>query len=396
MAVIVHVILRGLTPEQYDQVREGVGWLDSPPVGGLAHLSWWEDEDNHNTDAWETDADFVSFAENRLGPVLAELGIDIEPEVSFQPAYEVFAPERVVDVMPTGPSEPPVALGLLVTGTESASGEPGLFRIDAATGAETAISVGGSFSAPVGVAVEADGSILVVDADAFGGQGGVIRVDPATGSQTEVSSGGLFSNPFDLAIESGGTIVIADPHARGVGGVIRVDPASGEQEMLSSGAEAPSSLPLREVGITLDADGHILVVEQTLAGGTQGKGRVTRIDPATGARTAVSSDGMFASAVGVAVEADGNIVVADANAFGGKGGVIRVDPATGEQTQVSSAGSFVGPIGIDIESDGSILVADGEAFAGRGGVIRVDPATGEQTTVSTGTTFRGHSGLAIG
>lgn len=393
MAVVVHVVLRGLTPEQYDQVRERVGWLDAPPAGGLTHLSWWEDDDNHNTDAWESDADFLAFAENRLGPVLAELGIDIQPEVTFQPAYEVFAPERVVDVMP---SEPPLALGMLVTGTESASGEPALFRIDAATGAETAISVGGSFSAPVGIAVEADGSILVADADAFGGTGGIIRVDPATGEQTEVSSGGLFSNPFDLAVESSGTIVVADPHARGAGAVIRVDPRTGEQQMVSSGGEAPSALPLREVGITLDADGNILVVEQTLAGGAQGKGRVTRIDPADGARTAVSSDGMFASAVGVAVEADGNILVADANAFGGKGGVIRVDPATGEQTEVASRGSFVGPVGIDIDSDGAILVADGEAFAGRGGVIRVDPATGTQSTVSTGTAFQGHSGLAVG
>jgi hypothetical protein len=180
MAVIVHVVLRGLTPQQYDQVRERVGWLDAPPVGGLAHLSWWEDEDNHNTDAWESDADFLSFAENRLGPVLAELGIDIQPEVSFQPAYEVFAPERVVDVMPSEPSDP-LPVGLLVTGVDSSSGEPALFRVDVATGAESAVSVGGSFSAPVGITVEADGSILVADADAFGGSGGVIRVDPASG-----------------------------------------------------------------------------------------------------------------------------------------------------------------------------------------------------------------------
>lgn len=34
MAVVAHVILRGVSKDQYDRVREAVGWLESPPAGG--------------------------------------------------------------------------------------------------------------------------------------------------------------------------------------------------------------------------------------------------------------------------------------------------------------------------------------------------------------------------
>jgi len=93
MAVVAHVVIRGLTPEQYDAVRKEVGWLDDVPDGGLAHVSWWEGDDNHNTDAWESEAAFAAFGENRLGPAMAKLGIDLPVEVSFHPAHEVFAPQ---------------------------------------------------------------------------------------------------------------------------------------------------------------------------------------------------------------------------------------------------------------------------------------------------------------
>ena len=36
MAVAAHVILPGVTKEQYDQVRTAVGWLDEPPLGGMS------------------------------------------------------------------------------------------------------------------------------------------------------------------------------------------------------------------------------------------------------------------------------------------------------------------------------------------------------------------------
>jgi hypothetical protein len=93
MAVIAHVVLKGVTPEQYDKVRAECGWLDAAPDGGFAHLTWFEGDENHNVDAWESEAKFAAFGEQRLGPALARAGVNAEPQVTFQPAHEVFLPQ---------------------------------------------------------------------------------------------------------------------------------------------------------------------------------------------------------------------------------------------------------------------------------------------------------------
>jgi hypothetical protein len=95
MAVVAHVVLRNLTPQQYDQVREEAGWLRQPPTGGYSHVAWWEGADCHNVDAWESEAAFNAFGEDRLGPAMAKLGINVQPEVSFHPAHEVYTPQSV-------------------------------------------------------------------------------------------------------------------------------------------------------------------------------------------------------------------------------------------------------------------------------------------------------------
>ena len=92
MAVIAHVVLKGVTTEQYDAVRAECGWLERSPDGGHAHLSWWEGGDNHNTDVWEDEDAFARFGEERLGPAMAKVGVNVEPNVTFHPAHEVFLP----------------------------------------------------------------------------------------------------------------------------------------------------------------------------------------------------------------------------------------------------------------------------------------------------------------
>jgi hypothetical protein len=95
MAVIAHVVLRGIDPTSYDKVRAECGWLDDHPEGGIAHLTYWEGADSHNIDAWESEAAFATFGESRLGPAMARAGVAVEPEVTFYPAHEVFLPRAV-------------------------------------------------------------------------------------------------------------------------------------------------------------------------------------------------------------------------------------------------------------------------------------------------------------
>ena len=66
MTVIAHVILRGVTSQQYDAVRAKADWLEQAPDGGIAHLTWWDGPDCHNVDAWDSEAAFTTFGEQRL------------------------------------------------------------------------------------------------------------------------------------------------------------------------------------------------------------------------------------------------------------------------------------------------------------------------------------------
>jgi len=95
MAVIAHIVLPGVTPEQYDAVRSNCGWLTQHPAGVLSHVTWWEGADCHNIDAWESEAAFGAFGETRLGPAMAQAGVAVQPQVTFHPAHEVFAPKAL-------------------------------------------------------------------------------------------------------------------------------------------------------------------------------------------------------------------------------------------------------------------------------------------------------------
>ena len=92
MAVVEHVVLPGVAKEQYDQVRAEDGWLGEPPVGGISHLTWWEGGDCHNVDASESEEAFSNFGAERLAPGMAKVGVQAEPQVTFHPVHEVFAP----------------------------------------------------------------------------------------------------------------------------------------------------------------------------------------------------------------------------------------------------------------------------------------------------------------
>lgn len=69
-------------------------------LSGVAHLTWWDGADCHNIDAWDTEAAFASFGEQRLGPAMAAIGVHAQPEATFYPAHEVDLPQRAV-IAPT-------------------------------------------------------------------------------------------------------------------------------------------------------------------------------------------------------------------------------------------------------------------------------------------------------
>ena len=60
-----------------------MGGSRRPRVGGFAHLTWWEGADCHNVDAWESEAAYQAFVAERLGPAIAQVGVNVEPQVAF-------------------------------------------------------------------------------------------------------------------------------------------------------------------------------------------------------------------------------------------------------------------------------------------------------------------------
>jgi hypothetical protein len=82
----------GVTPEQYQEVRSRVNWEGVPATGGLFHIAAFDDNGLRVTDLWESPADFQRFADERLMPVIQQMGITTQPTVEFFPTTSVWSP----------------------------------------------------------------------------------------------------------------------------------------------------------------------------------------------------------------------------------------------------------------------------------------------------------------
>lgn len=268
-----------------------------------------------------------------------------------------------------------------------------VFRVEAGTGAQAAVSAGNHLLNPVGVTLDPLGRVLVADSACCGtGTGGIIRVEPATGAQTVLASGVNLVDPFGVAVQASGKLLVVDAACCGgsQGGLIRVDPGTGGQTVVASGGNL-----IEPRGIAIEASGDVLVADLECCGG--GNGGVVRVDPGTGAQTVLASGGNFVDPRGMDVEASAQILVADFGCCAGsQGGVIRVDPVTGGQSVVSSAGTFLDPTGVAVEASGDILIADRNCCAAsQGGVIRVNPSSGTQAVLASGGNLVDPSGIEI-
>jgi Ca2+-binding RTX toxin-like protein len=154
-------------------------------------------------------------------------------------------------------------------------------------------------------------------------------------------------------------------------------------------------------------EGEIVVADPNAFGGDGG---LISVDPDSGAErplsnNSISAQDLFKDPTGVAMDAAGTLIVADPGAFGGNGGLIRVDPDSGQEFPLSSdsssaQGLFVDPVGVAISHTGFIYVVDSSAAGGGGAVIGVDPSSGQQSLLSSNVTaptpaFVNPSGIAI-
>jgi hypothetical protein len=262
--------------------------------------------------------------------------------------------------------------------TEPFVGFQKVLRVDPATGDRAILSGLGAGSGPVffpiSVAVAPAGDLFVTQDQEFGADAAVIRVDPSTGDRSLVSSsargaGPALNAPLGLAIEPGGTLVVSDA---ALDAVLRIDPSTGDRTVVSS-ADTGSGPRLRLVeAITADADGSLLVVDN---GGTRAcvpfcpselcqicleiAPSILRVDPGTGDRTKVSGGGECLTvgllgcvtpylghtgpglplvfAADIAVEPTGSYVITDAGF--GRAALVRVNPVTGRRRTLAQLGT---------------------------------------------------------
>ena len=89
MATVIMQTWDGMTPDQYDTLRETVGWDRDVPAGMRFHVASFGDGVLRMTDVWDSEELFGTFVQTRILPGLRQLGIPGQPDMITQAAHEV-------------------------------------------------------------------------------------------------------------------------------------------------------------------------------------------------------------------------------------------------------------------------------------------------------------------
>ena len=248
------------------------------------------------------------------------------------------------------------------------------------------------------VAMEA----LVSDGVSGPGLGGeVLRVSPGSVSTLTTDSsptgGPDLDSPSGMAFLPNGDIVMTDDGrtngARPI--VVEVNPGTGVRTLISGDGTGSGPELSDPYSVAVEADGDILVAAMDI---TTGYPQLLRISPATGNRAIVTGNGVGSGPsltilATVALER-GVIYLMD---FAGT--IQSVDPVTGDRTLISGPArgtgpALVAPVSLTSDSPDSVVVADRDHLPavtgkGRGALIRVDLATGNRTVLSDDVTPSG-------
>ncbi|MCE1195706.1 hypothetical protein LWX53_04350 [bacterium] len=281
-----------------------------------------------------------------------------------------------------------------------------------------------AFSGPLGVATDAAGNIYLADT----ANNKIRKVSPegvagtfaGTGAAGSADGPGLlasFTAPRGLAVDAEGNVYVADT---GANKLRKITPAGAVSTLAGSGAAgsadgtgavATFSAPC---GVAIGAGGVIYLCDR-------GGNRIRAVSPAgvvttvagsgsPGAADGVGTAATFKAPEGIAATASGCLYVADTGNnkiryINILGGVVSLagSGAAGCADGTGAAASFSAPRGVALDSDGNLCVAD----AGNNRVRLVTPAGVVSTLAGSGAegfgdgalaaaTFRGPAALAFG
>jgi len=289
----------------------------------------------------------------------------------------------------------------------------------AGSGAQGAINATGTYATfyqPTGVAVDASGNVYVADY-----RNNLIRAISTAGVVTTLAGSGvqgfangtgayaLFNQPTGVAVDAAGNVYVADNNNNLIreitpAGVVTTLAGSGTLGSANGTASSASfSFPQ---GVAVDAAGNIYVADY-------GNNQVRKISSAgvvttlagkdsAGAANGIDTAATFNQPTGVAVDAAGNVYVADE----GNNLIRKISPAgmvstfagsgaAGAVNGTGTSASFNGPTGVAVDAAGNVYVAD----YGNNIVREINPA-GVVSTLGTGTAtdsklFKGPYGVAV-
>ncbi len=231
-------------------------------------------------------------------------------------------------------------------------------------------------TSPAGIALEADGSLLV--AEEYGHRlrrvspGGVVTTvagSPMAGNADGIADAARFYAPSGVALDASGTIYVADTGNHRIRKVTpegMVSTLAGSTEGFADGAGAAARFS-HPRGLAVDASGNVFVADRNnhLIRKVTSDGMVTTFAGSTaGMGDGPAAEARFSWPSGVAFDASGDLFVAD----DGNHAIRRVSPDGMVSTVAGStmgdadgsgwAASFRGPTGVAVDANGDLVVAD--------------------------------------
>ena len=93
MAIVWMLEWDGITPEQYDAIREAVDWEGNVPDGLIFHVAAFSNKGLVLTEVWESPDHVQPFMDDRYLPAIKDMGIQSMPRVDLYPVHRQFAPQ---------------------------------------------------------------------------------------------------------------------------------------------------------------------------------------------------------------------------------------------------------------------------------------------------------------
>jgi DNA-binding beta-propeller fold protein YncE len=255
-------------------------------------------------------------------------------------------------------------------------------KVDPNTGEKTVLSSGGLLQNPFGVAVAADGQLIVSDS------GRLIGIDSETSSQSIIvdNPGGHLGQPYGLIVEHPGSLIVANLKE-----VLRVNFSSNRIQTICTGGNL-----LYPLDVARTSRNELLVLNMAFPP------QIIRVGP-NGEQSVLTQGGLLKAPQAMAILNDKIYVTDVATADGnfGVGRIIEIDAQSGTQTIAVEGEYLSGPVGIAATESGQLIIADpytARESSGEfdGGIMRIDPVIRKQTLITLGEgAFVNPRGVAI-